>query len=445
MADKFFWADAIADDIIKQKGDKSEYVLASGITPSGKIHIGNFREVITTDMVVLALKDKGKKVRFIYSWDDFDRFRKVPKGVDESYAQYIGKPVSEIPSPFDSSVSYARYFEREFEESLKIVGIFPEFIYQNEMNKKNAYSELIKVAIDNNSKIREILNKYRKEPLDESWYPVMIYCSKCGKDSTSISKVEKFMITYSCKCGNTETVDFRKFAGISIRWRVDWPLRWKYEEVDFEPGGIDHSVKGGSFTTAKEISKEVFDFEPPIYQFYDWISIKGGGAFSSSEGNATTLAEVGEIYEPEVLRNLFVSTKPKSAFQISFDNDVIKAYEDFDRLEAEYFNEKLNPKRKREYEMSVLEVPKEKPMRIGFRHLSTLVQIGEVEGLNEYDVKRADKVRNWLSKYAPIDMKFVVRGKVEEKLKGKNLEALLELRKILKDKNYETDENLFNE
>ena len=85
MAEKFFWADAIADQIIKQKGEKDEYVCASGITPSGQVHIGNFREVITTDMVVRALRDKGKKVRFIYSWDDFDRFRKVPKGVDKSY------------------------------------------------------------------------------------------------------------------------------------------------------------------------------------------------------------------------------------------------------------------------------------------------------------------------------------------------------------------------
>ena len=49
MADKFFWADALADRVIKEKGNKKEYVCASGITPSGIVHIGNFREVITTD------------------------------------------------------------------------------------------------------------------------------------------------------------------------------------------------------------------------------------------------------------------------------------------------------------------------------------------------------------------------------------------------------------
>jgi lysyl-tRNA synthetase class 1 len=74
--EKFFWADAIADRIIKEKSGKTgkykkrSYVCASGITPSGVIHIGNFREIITTELVVRALKDKGKKARFIYSWDD---------------------------------------------------------------------------------------------------------------------------------------------------------------------------------------------------------------------------------------------------------------------------------------------------------------------------------------------------------------------------------------
>ena len=154
MADKFFWADALADQIIKRKerhrsvypksknkGAK-EYVCASGITPSGQVHIGNFREVITTDLVVRALKEKGKKVRFIYSWDDYDRFRKVPKGVNKSYEKYLGMAVSEVPSPFDKNKSYSKYFEDIFEKSLEKVEIKPEFIYQNKMNKNCKYAKL---------------------------------------------------------------------------------------------------------------------------------------------------------------------------------------------------------------------------------------------------------------------------------------------------------------
>ncbi|MBU2576649.1 MAG: lysine--tRNA ligase [Nanoarchaeota archaeon] len=441
MAEKFFWADAIADQIIKQKGTKKEYVCASGITPSGQVHIGNFREVITTDMVVRALRDKGKKVRFIYSWDDFDRFRKVPAGVNKDYEKYLGMPISDIPSPFDDSMSYAEFNEEKFENSIGKVWIEPEFIYQNEMNKKCAYADLIKIALEKKDKIKEILNKFRKEPLEKDWWPIMIYCGACKKDLTKITSVDGYKISYECECGHSETFDIRKKGIVSIRWRIDWPLRWRYEHVDFEPGGIDHSVYGGSFTTSKEISKEVFDFEPPVYQFYEWIGIKGGQAFSSSAGNALMLSEVEEIYEPAVLRYLFVGTKPRSAFNISFDNDVISIYEKFDALEEKYFSGKCNPMEKRMYEMSVVNVPKKLPKRTGFRHLASLVQIGGADKIKE---ERVEKVRNWIEKYAGDDMKFEVQKKVSGKFNVKEKKALAELKKVLEEKEYKSDKELFD-
>ncbi|WP_315329411.1 class I tRNA ligase family protein, partial [Treponema socranskii] len=72
------WADRVADTIVSERGERDLYTCASGITPSGTVHIGNFREIITVDLVVRALRDRGKNVRFIYSWDDYDVFRKVP-------------------------------------------------------------------------------------------------------------------------------------------------------------------------------------------------------------------------------------------------------------------------------------------------------------------------------------------------------------------------------
>ena len=47
--EKFFWADQIADEIIKEKGKKKQYVCASGIGISGTLQIGNFSDAITTD------------------------------------------------------------------------------------------------------------------------------------------------------------------------------------------------------------------------------------------------------------------------------------------------------------------------------------------------------------------------------------------------------------
>ena len=180
--------------------------------------------------------------------------------------------------------------------------------------------------------------------------------------------------------------------------------------------------------TSKEIVKDVFGFEPPVYQLYEWINIKGGQQFSSSKGVATSLSDVAEIYEPGVLRFLFVGTRPNKGFQISFDDDVIKLYDDFDALEEKYFSKDVNPQEKRIYELSVLDVPKKKPERESFRHLVTLVQVGKVGNLSK---GRAEMVKNWLEKYASEDRKFEVQDKVKIKLSKDDKELLSGVRKVL--------------
>jgi len=447
--DKFFWADKIADDIIKQRGKKKEYICASGITPSGTVHIGNFREIITTDLVVRALKEKGKKVRFIYSWDDYDRFRKVPDNIPEEkkkeYEGYIGKPVSDVPSPYGDKKSYARHFEEKFEESLKRVGISPEFVRQNEMNKKCKYSRLIKKALDERKEIIKILDKYREQPLEKDWMPIEVYCEHCNRDNTKIENVDGYKIEYSCECGHYGEFDFRKKGLVKLKWRVDWPARWSYEKVDFEPGGNDHSVYGGSYTTGKEISKKIYDYDAPMYVMYDFVSVKGQeGKMSKSKGNVLTLEEVEEIYEPEIARYLFVGTRPNKGFEISFDNDVIKIYEDYDELERKYYSGKADEQEKKIYEFSRLKVSKTKPDKISFRHMVTLVQTGKTSGLKGANKIRAEKVANWLENYAGDDMKFEIQEEIKIDLNGSEKEALKILRERLKEKNFNEDE-LLNE
>ena len=444
MVEKFFWADKIAEDIIKKNPKKKVYVCASGITPSGEVHIGNFREVITTDLVVKALEQKGKKARFIYSWDDFDRFRKIPANLPnkEKYEKYLGMPLSDIPSP-EKGKSYAEFFVEQFEKGLKNVSVNPEFIQQSEMGKKSKYAELIKTALEKKDIIKKILDKYRKEPLASDWIPITVYCEKCMKDSTTVLSHKGYEIEYECECGAKDKIDFRKKGLVKLVWRVDWPARWVYEDVDFEPGGIDHSTPGGSYTTAKEIVKQVYSGKTPLYQFYEWVRIKGGTEFSSSKGNVTTLADVEEIYEPEVLRYLFVGTRPNKGFQISFDKDVMKIYEDFDTLEEKYYTNKLNPQEKRAYELSKLKIDKKKPERIGFRHLITLILVGENKNLKGNNKVRAEKVKNWIEKYAEDDMKFEIQTKINLKLNKEEKEILLKLKDILK-KDL-TEDKLMNE
>ena len=77
------WSDKIAEKIISRNPDKEEYVCAAGISPSGSIHIGNFRDIATSLFVVKALERKGKKAKLLFSWDEYDRIRKIPVNVQK--------------------------------------------------------------------------------------------------------------------------------------------------------------------------------------------------------------------------------------------------------------------------------------------------------------------------------------------------------------------------
>jgi len=432
------WADRTAAKLIELE-DKDTYTCASGITPSGDVHIGNFREIITVELVVRALKRKGKKTRFLYSWDDFDTFRKVPKGMpqQEMLKSYLRQPIVDIPDPFGEESSYARHNEVMLEREMPKLGIFPEYIYQHTMYRDGKYADGIKLALKHTAVIKKIIDAYRKTPLSESWLPVTVFDPETNTDEITDLKWDgDETLSFVNKLGKSVQVNISEGKYIKLLWRIDWPMRWKHEGVDFEPGGKDHSSEGGSYTTAKDISWQVYGQKAPHYIMYDFVRIKGaGGKISSSEGGAPTVASVLKIYTPAVLRYLFAGTRPGTEFAISYDADVIKIYEDFDRCERIYFgkedvDDKERIKQKRIYELSLpLEAPSQMPFQAGFRHLTVVAQLYEknvekildhyrTDRVNDEDIARVEErllcAIHWLETHAPDEFVFTVQDSVND-------------------------------
>ena len=424
------WADQMAANIIREKGDLDLYTCASGITPSGTVHIGNFREIITVDLVVRALRDRGKNVRFIYSWDDYDVFRKVPANMPdpEILTQYLRFPITSVPDTTKRDANYARHHEVDIETQLPRVGIKPEFLYQSERYQAHRYVEGMKKAMQNRELIKQCLNEYRddahKMKDSDVYWPTAIFCGKCHKDTTEITGYDgEYGVSYKCECGNEETVDIRKFGGIKLGWRVDWPMRWNEEKVVFEPGGKDHISPGGSYDTAKLVSKKIYNWDAPVTMRYDFVQLKGvPGKMSSSKGKVISLVDALEVYQPQVLRYIFAGTRPNTEFAISFDLDVLKIYEDYDKTERIVYgidkakNEDHLNKEKRIYMLSQMDgkIPEVMPYQIPFRMLTTLLQIhsGDIDSVIKYlgDVKpeqeetlrqRAKCAWFWITESAP--------------------------------------------
>ena len=429
------WADHAAIELI-DRVKRSQYVCAAGISPSGVVHIGNFREVITVDFVVRALRDRNQSVRFIYSWDDYDALRKVPRNLPntEMLESHLRRPLAKIPDPYGTASSYARHFEAQFEAEIRSLGISPEYIYQHEAYESGRYLSGIETAMDNEPVIRAILNRSRTEPLEQDWTCATIYCDECGRDTTRIIRMERPLhFHYHCaSCKKDRQLDARKTPGLKLLWRVDWPMRWSHEQVDFEPGGKDHSSTGGSYDTGSEIARTVFHREPPVYVQYDFVLAKGlQGKLSSSSGNLITLSQALEVYEPQVVRWIFASRKPNIDFSISFDLDVMKAYDDFDRCERIHYGVEAADDKKRTYESRIYELsliePNTRedscPIQFGFRHLCNVLQIysGDLDKSAQHYalandknrrrfMERAQRAWRWITEYAPSEFRFFLRS-----------------------------------
>ncbi|QUI22952.1 lysine--tRNA ligase [Vallitalea pronyensis] len=335
------WAERIARELIEKYPERETYVCASGISPSGAVHIGNFREIVTTYFVVKALEGLGKRTRFIFSWDDYDRFRKVPKGIDGSYEQYIGMPYSEIPDPYGCHGSYAEHFEKAFEASLGEFGIDAQMIYQSRAYKSGRYNRYIKHALDCRQQIYDVIMGFKtQEPSEEerqAYYPVTVYCEQCGKDLTEVKDYDGSRLSYGCACGYEGVVDVLEARCMKLVWKVDWPMRWMVEDVVFEPGGRDHSDVGGSYMVSKEVVKHIFNHPGPEYAAYEFIGIKGSqGKMSSSVGNIMTPEDLLKVYTPELILYMFAKYKPSAAFNIGLDGDVVRHYTEYERYRERY-------------------------------------------------------------------------------------------------------------
>jgi len=385
------WAEKIAEEVIGRNPNKKELVVAAGISPSGSIHIGNFRDVATGLFVAKMIAKKGKKVRFVFSWDELDRMRKVPKNVlevDPEFDKYIGAALIDIPNPFriveQDEPSFGRYFEYEFMNSIQVFRITFDYKFQADMYRSGKYVDYIITALKKRHQIFDILDRHRtqdaKEGERDAYYPVSIYCPTCGRDSTTIRQLSQDCknAEYSCTCGHSGSFDFTKNYNCKLAWKIDWPMRWAYEGVDFEPGGKDHASVNGSYDTSKEISQEIFEYTPPYFQGYEFIGIKGlAGKMSGSSGLNLTPSTLLKIYQPELLLWLYAKNEPERAFDFCFDEGILNQYFEYDKMQNEVKDGTAN-----ELTKTIIELSNIKGREIKTVPMSLIVSLGSIVDFN---------------------------------------------------------------
>ncbi|YAL82949.1 lysine--tRNA ligase [Dermacoccaceae bacterium W4C1] len=368
------WVSRLAEEVIAEAERRgTKVVCASGISPSGPIHLGNLREVMVPHLVADEVRRRGVEAEHIISWDDYDRFRKVPAGidgVDDSWAEHIGKPLTSVPPPRGSEHdSWAAHFRSELEASLVELGVVYRGISQTEQYLSGAYVEQVLFAMGQRTQIDKVLDQYRtlaraaskpkQDPkltaeqlqaateaaagsgaADEDdgaqageYYPFKPYCAECGTDFTTVTDYDDdtTRMSFTCQCGHSETVMLRDFRRGKLVWKVDWPMRWAYEQVIFEPSGVDHQSPGSSFEVGKDLGP-LFGWQRPIGPMYAFVGIRGMAKMSSSKGGVPTPRMALRYLEAPVLRWLYVRKRPNQSFDVALDAEIQRTYDEWDSL-----------------------------------------------------------------------------------------------------------------
>ena len=371
-----FWADAVADRVEARVAGQVEagerdpddpIVIKGGISPSGVPHLGNVNEIMRGYFVAEVLRERGHEVRQVFTADDRDPLRKLPRTLCDldgnlvdlgevdagALGRNLGAPYTDIPDPFGCCDSYGEHFSTIIADSAEAVDVPLELVSTTELYTSGRMDGVTRFVLENRDRAREVLANYQdKVEAGGDYVPFNPICAECGKITETVTAVDLDAeptddgavgaVDYACTdmeagdrtiagCGHEGTASIREGK---LPWRFEWPGQWQVLGVDFEPFGKDHAE--GSWPSGEDVARNVLEIEPPVPMVYEWFTLDGE-PLSSSEGNVILVSDVLELIESEVLRYFFAKD-PSKARDFSVERlDLL--VDEFDRFERTYFGE----------------------------------------------------------------------------------------------------------
>jgi lysyl-tRNA synthetase, class I len=321
------WAERVAESL-----GEGPHVVVTGISPSGNIH--NLREVLVAEAVANALRARGAEVRFIFHADTVDPLRKIAPGVPEHFQEYLGHSLSRVPDPGGCHASYAEHFLVPFEEALEQMEMDIEVLRSHELYESGVYTGVTREAIERTDELRAILQEVSGRTMPDHWSPFLPRAVSGKLTGARILEhvPEESKVVYVDEDGWEDGADYSRGEG-KLGWRVELAARWKALGVTFEPFGKDHTSRGGSTETADRMAREVFDYPVPGRYEYEWISLKGQGAMSSSKGIVLLPQDLLRIMPPDALRKMMLGRDPSRAIELDLAGGFPRFMDEY-RVEA---------------------------------------------------------------------------------------------------------------
>ena len=328
------WPFAEARNVIKRlesSGDdgKRAVVFETGYGPSGLPHIGTFGEVVRTSMVRLAFEVlTGRKTRLICFSDDMDGFRKVPDNVPnrEMLADYIDKPLTQVPDPFAEHPSFGEHNNARLCAFLDGFGFDYEFMSATQEYKSGRMDKALLDILNHYDAVRDIILPTLGEERRKTYSPFLPICPTTGRVlQAKVVATNPDAGTISYEDPDTARVIEVPVTGgaCKLQWKCDWAMRWYALGVDYEMSGKDLI---DSVNLSSKIVR-VLGKVPPTSFSYELFLDQNGEKISKSKGNGLSIEEWLRYGSPESLA-LFMYGQPKRAKRLYFDS-IPKAVDEY--------------------------------------------------------------------------------------------------------------------
>ncbi|MEM6603342.1 MAG: lysine--tRNA ligase [Pseudomonadota bacterium] len=305
---------------LKGKTPEKGYVLfETGYGPSGLPHIGTFGEVARTTMVRHAFELLTQMPTKLFAFsDDMDGFRKVPTNLpnQEMLAQYIGKPLTQVPDPFDKYESFAHHNNAKLQKFLDEFGFEYDFKSATECYKSGEFDQALLLILQKYDDVMQIILPTLREERKKTYSPFLPISPKSGHVlQVPMEEVRADQGTVIFRDEDGDLCEVPVTGGhCKLQWKVDWAMRWFALGVDYEMSGKDliDSVKAGNKIVRK------LGGTPPEGFNYELFLDENGEKISKSKGNGLSLEEWLTYATPESL-SLYMFQNPKRAKRLYFD------------------------------------------------------------------------------------------------------------------------------
>lgn len=295
--------DRLGSDHAFDRALLSATVVATGFTTALLGDERTLREFIVGEHVRAQIASQGLPAVLLLINDSYDPLseQQLRVGVNKDEAlldrfrPYCGRPISEIPDPFDCHTSYSDHFAQGLLERLDHLGIHPVLLDTYQAYGSGYYEPFVRAAFENYESIREALTETFPDFTMRNLYRPR--CPNCLTiDATNVLSVIGESVRFNCeRCGRVSESSTQEIRG-KLSWKLDCAARWNLYGVDLEVFSKAHVADKGTLGIARLVSTRFFGGRVPTFVTYGDVKL-----------DRDLSGRLLEILPPQVLTKLFLT------------------------------------------------------------------------------------------------------------------------------------------